>query len=108
MNTIVVETTYLFTTDCGDFTDNIIKFQTIDGYPATPAGQPRMLAEYLSILRAVPNGRGLSSSGGKLPGWSLMAAAGIHSTPSRQQLREPGPFAFDDRPLPAMDCFSRP
>lgn len=30
-----------------------------NGYPATPAGQTAMLRDVMSIVRAVPDGRGL-------------------------------------------------
>ena len=35
------------------------EFQTVAGYPATPDGQEKMLADIMTIVRAIPNGRGL-------------------------------------------------
>jgi len=39
--------------------DNIIRFQTSPGYPATPGGQAQMLAAIMNVVRSVPGGRGL-------------------------------------------------
>ena len=38
-----------------------LESQLVPGYPATPAGQARNLRDVLSIVRAVPNGRGLGA-----------------------------------------------
>ena len=58
---IVVETAYPFTLADDDGWDNIIsrKGDLTAGYPATPAGQAAMLRDVMSIVRAVPDGRGL-------------------------------------------------
>ena len=49
---IVVETAYPFTSDENDGLKNIIAFQITRGYPATPEGQTRMLADVMNIVRA--------------------------------------------------------
>jgi arabinogalactan endo-1,4-beta-galactosidase len=54
---ILVETAYPFAQISDDTMDDVIRFQTTDGYPATPEGQKKMLADIMTVLRAVPNGR---------------------------------------------------
>jgi arabinogalactan endo-1,4-beta-galactosidase len=58
---LVAETAYPFTLDFNDFHPNTIGLtdQLVAGYPATPEGQAANLRDVLSIVRAVPNGRGL-------------------------------------------------
>lgn len=58
---LVAETAYPFTLDFNDFHPNTIGStdQLVAGYPATPAGQAANLRDVLSVVRAVPNGRGL-------------------------------------------------
>lgn len=58
---LVAETAYPFTLQANDSFPNIIGLpeQLVAGYPATPAGQAANLRDVLSIVRAVPNGRGL-------------------------------------------------
>jgi arabinogalactan endo-1,4-beta-galactosidase len=58
---VVAETAYPFTLADADGTGNIIGLpgQLAAGYPATPAGQAANLRDVMSIVRAVPDGRGL-------------------------------------------------
>ncbi len=58
---LVAETAYPFTLDFNDSHANSIGTadQLVAGYPATPAGQAANLRDVLSIVRAVPKGRGL-------------------------------------------------
>ena len=58
---IVVETAYAFTLADDDDFGNIIGDPSllVPGYPATPAGQAANLRDVMSIVRAVPDGRGL-------------------------------------------------
>ena len=56
---IVVETAYAFTAKNNDSLDNIVRFQETRGYPISPEGQKKMLADVMSIVRSVPGGRGL-------------------------------------------------
>ena len=58
-NIVVVETAYAFTPEDNDNYENIIRFQEQPGYPFTPEGQARMLADVMAVVRAVPDGRGL-------------------------------------------------
>lgn len=106
---IVVETAYPFTSENDDATDNIIKFQTIDGYPATSEGQARMLAAIMTIIRAVPDGRGLGyfwwdATWTAVPGNGWDPAHEISGNNWENQAL----FDFDDKPLPAMSLFGRP
>ncbi|HEY5960051.1 MAG TPA: arabinogalactan endo-1,4-beta-galactosidase [Polyangiaceae bacterium] len=58
---LVAETAYPFTLDDADGWSNLIgqSSQLVAGYSATPAGQAANFRDVMSIVRAVPNGRGL-------------------------------------------------
>lgn len=106
---IVVETAYPFTQESDDSMDNVIRFQITDGYPATPAGQKKMLADVLSIIRAVPNGRGLGffwwdATWTAVPGNGWDPAHAISGNNWENQAL----FDFDDRPLPALELYKQP
>lgn len=60
---IPAETAYLFTTENTGHCENIIEHQTIEGYPATPESQERMLADIKTVVRAIPGGRRLGVFG---------------------------------------------
>jgi arabinogalactan endo-1,4-beta-galactosidase len=105
---IVVETAYAFTLGDDDNFGNVIgdSSQLIAGYPATPAGQARNFRDVTSVVRAVPNGRGLGVfywdpawTGVVGNGWSPRQPA-FGNAWENQAL-----FDFDDRPLPAMSEF---
>ena len=57
----VVETQYGWTLDNGDTENNFLWTPDLllPGYPATPGGQLGFLSDLLSIVGAVPDGRGL-------------------------------------------------
>jgi arabinogalactan endo-1,4-beta-galactosidase len=57
----VVETQYAWTLGWGDDTNNFVweESQLIPGYPATPGGQLGFASDLMSIMAAVPHGRGL-------------------------------------------------
>ena len=58
-----METAYPFTLEDNDATGNVIgSGQLVPGYPATPQGQAANFRDVMSIVLAVPNGRGLSVS----------------------------------------------
>ena len=106
---IVVETAYPFTIKNDDAMENIIDIQAIDGYPATPDGQARMLADIMTIIRAVPNGRGLGffwwdATWTAVPGNGWDPAHNISGNNWENQAL----FDFDDKPLPAMSLFGKP
>lgn len=56
---IVVETSYAFAADDKDNYENVIRFEERPGYPLSPECQKQMLADIMTIVRAVPNRRGL-------------------------------------------------
>src|SRR5690606_15165500 len=60
---MVAETAYPFTLAGEDDHPNLIGLpeQLVEGYPATPEGQAANLRDVLSIVRAVPGGRGLGA-----------------------------------------------
>ncbi len=95
---IVVETAYPFTADENDSLENIIRFQTTRGYPATPKGQLKMMADIMSIVRAVPDGHGLG-----IFYWDTTWTA-VHGNGWENQAL----FDYDNRVLPAMNLFNRP
>jgi arabinogalactan endo-1,4-beta-galactosidase len=105
---IVVETAYPFTLDPGDSTGNSIGLpgQLIAGYQATPAGQAANFRDVMSIVRAVPNGRGLGvfywdATWTNVPGngWSP------RDPNSGNAWENQALFDYNDRPLPAMNDF---
>jgi arabinogalactan endo-1,4-beta-galactosidase len=104
---VVVETAYPFTPDDNDNYENIIRFQEQPGYPFTPAGQIKILADIMTIVRAIPNGRGLGimwwdATWTAVPGngWDPSAAT------SGNNWENQALFDFQNRPLPAMKLFS--
>ena len=56
---IFVETAYPFSPGKRENAGDLIPFEEVPGYPFTPEGQRRMLADVMSSVRTVPNGRGL-------------------------------------------------
>jgi arabinogalactan endo-1,4-beta-galactosidase len=105
----VVETAYPFTPDSKDSTENVITCQTAPGYPFTPEGQMRMLADVMSMARAVPNGRCLGvfwwdATWTAVPGngWDPRNPA-LGNNWENQAL-----FDFNNRALPAMNLFNGP
>jgi arabinogalactan endo-1,4-beta-galactosidase len=106
---VLVETAYAFTPDDQDDCENVIRSQESPGYPFTPAGQARMLADVMTLVRAVPDGRGLGvmwwdATWTAVPGngWDPAQPA-IGNNWENQAL-----FDFDSRPLPALRCLGRP
>ena len=106
---IVVETAYAFTADEGDFFENIIRFQERPGYPFSPEGQAKILADIMTIVRAVPNGHGLGimwwdATWTAVPGngWDPARASSGNGW-ENQAL-----FDYQNRALPAMDLFNLP
>jgi arabinogalactan endo-1,4-beta-galactosidase len=105
---VVVETAYPFTLANNDGTGNSIGLasQLVPGYPATPAGQAANFRDVMSIVRAVPNGKGLGvfywdATWTAVPGngWSPRNPASGNAW-ENQAL-----FDFNNRPTPAMSDF---
>jgi arabinogalactan endo-1,4-beta-galactosidase len=102
---VVVETAYPFTLNDNDGFPNLIGLpsQLVAGYPATPDGQAANLRDVLSIVRAVPNGRGLGVFYWDAT-WTAVPGNGWDPTDpaSGNNWENQALFDFDDRPLPAM------
>lgn len=105
---IVVETAYPSTLEDEDGWPNIVGLpeQLVPGYPATPEGQYRNFRDVMSIVRAVPGGRGLGAFYWDAT-WTAVPGNGWDPTdPSSGNAWEnQALFDFDDRALPAMDVF---
>lgn len=107
-NIIVVETAYPFTgIDPKNYGD-LIHFEEYPGYPFTLAGQARMLADVMNIVRAVPGGRGLGvmwwdATWTNVPGngWDPFDPASPNNW-ANQAL-----FDYENRALPAMSLFKQ-
>jgi arabinogalactan endo-1,4-beta-galactosidase len=106
---IVVETAYPFTAKEKDFQTNTIKGAGVSGYPLTPQGQEKMLADVMAAVRAVPGGRGLgifywdatwTAVGGN--GWD--PAESLSGNAWENQAL----FDYENKPLPAMELFGIP
>ncbi len=106
---VVVETAYPFTLADDDGWENIIDLESelTAGYPATPEGQTAMLRDVMSVVRAVPHGRGLGViywdatwTGVPGNGWDPADPSSGNAW-ENQAL-----FDYDDRALPAMNEFS--
>lgn len=105
---LVVETAYPFTLDGVDDTHNIIGLpeQLVPGYPATPEGQARNLRDVLSIVRAVPEGRGLGVFYWDAT-WTAVPGNGWDPADpeSGNAWENQALFDFEERSLPAMSEF---
>lgn len=106
---VVVETAYAFTPDDHDNYENIINVQERPGYPFTPEGQAKMLADIMTLTRAIPNGHGLG-----VIWWDATwtAVEGNGWDPARpssgNNWENQALFDFQSKPLPAMSLFNRP
>jgi len=106
---LLVETAYAFTTDDHDNYENIISTEEQSGYPFTPKGQAKMLADIMDVIRAIPNGRGLGIMWWdatwiaiKGNGWDPADPASGNNW-ENQVL-----FDYRHRALPALKLFSKP
>jgi arabinogalactan endo-1,4-beta-galactosidase len=104
---IVVETAYPFARiDPKDYGD-LIAFEEYPGYPFTPEGQGRMLANVMTIVRAVPDRRGLGvmwwdATWTDVPGngWDPFDPSSVNNWHSQAL------FGHDNRALPALSLFA--
>ncbi|HYP87498.1 MAG TPA: arabinogalactan endo-1,4-beta-galactosidase [Polyangiaceae bacterium] len=105
---VVAETAYPFTLGFEDNQSNAIglESQLVPGYPASPEGQARNLRDVLSIVRAVPNGRGLGAFYWDAT-WTAVPGNGWDPADpnSGDTWENQALFDFDDVALPAMDEF---
>jgi len=107
---IVVETAYPFTLADKDGWENAIRApsQLVSGYPATPEGQAANFRDVLSIVRAVPNGRGLGAFYWDAT-WTAVPGNGWDPADptSGDAWENQALFDFDGRTLPAMREYRR-
>lgn len=106
---IVVETAYAFTRDDNDSYKNIIRFEERPGYPFTPEGQAKMLADVMAITRAVPNGHGLGVMWWDAT-WTAVPGNGwnpLHPDFGNNWENQ-ALFDYENRALPAMNLFNQP
>ncbi len=105
---LVAETAYAFTLADGDGRPNVVAdpSQLVAGYPATPAGQAANLRDVMSIVRAVPNGRGLGVFYWDAT-WTAVAGNGWspRDRAAGNEWENQALFDFDGLPLPAMNHF---
>ncbi len=103
---VVAETAYPFTLGFEDDQSNVIglESQLVSGYPATPEGQARNFRDVLSIVRAVPNGRGLGAFYWDAT-WTAVPGNGWdpNDPSSGNSWENQALFDFDDLALPALD-----
>lgn len=106
---IVVETSYAFTSEDDDNYENIIIDQEKPGYPFSPENQARMLADIMTIVRAVPNGHGLGIMWWDAT-WTAVEGNGWDPfrPTSGNNWENQALFDFDNRALPAMNLFNQP
>ena len=106
---IVVETAYAFTAEDHDQYENIIRNEEYPGYPFSPEGQARMLGDIMSIVRAVPNGRGLGVMWWDAT-WTAVPGNGWDpfEPTSGNNWENQALFDYDNRALPALRLFRQP
>lgn len=107
---VVAETAYPFTLGFDDDHGNIIGLpeQLVAGYPATPEGQARNFRDVLSIVRSLPDGRGLGAFYWDAT-WTAVEGNGWdpEDPSSGNAWENQAMFDFDDRALPVMSQFVR-
>jgi arabinogalactan endo-1,4-beta-galactosidase len=105
---VVVETAYPFTLADEDGWENIIDLpsELTPGYPATPEGQAANLRDVISVVKAVPDGRGLGVFWWEATWTGVPGNGWDPEDPSSGNAWEnQALFDFDDRPLPALEEF---
>ena len=105
---MVVETGYPFTLGFDDSFPNLIGLenQLVSGYPASPSGQAASVRDVMSIVRAVPDGRGLGVFYWDAT-WTAVAGNGWDPADptSGNNWENQALFDFESRALPALDQF---
>jgi arabinogalactan endo-1,4-beta-galactosidase len=106
---IVVETAHPFTRDNNDHEANIFNSQIVPGYAASQAGQEKMLADVMAIVRAVPDGRGLGIFYWDAT-WTAVEGNGWSSVDpkSGNAWENQALFGYQNQALPAMGLFNKP
>ncbi|MFF5969410.1 arabinogalactan endo-beta-1,4-galactanase [Streptomyces collinus] len=104
----VAETAYPFRLDSEDTHENIIdtSAELVPGYPATVTGQTRWMNDMMSIVEAVPNGRGLGIFYWEAT-WTAVHGNGWDPTDaaSGNAWENQALFGYDDRALTSMSWF---
>lgn len=104
---VVVETAYPFAARNKEATSDVIQFEMVEGYPATPEGQAKMLAAVMKIIREVPDGRGLGFFWWDGT-WICVPGNGWdpqHPDTSGNNWDNQVLFDFEGKPLPALALF---
>jgi arabinogalactan endo-1,4-beta-galactosidase len=105
---LVAETAYPFTLDWADDQSNIIGApgQLVAGYEASPYGQAENLRDVLSVVRGIPDGRGLGVFYWDAT-WTVVPGNGWDPTDqsSGNTWENQALFDFSGRALPAMSEF---
>lgn len=98
---VIAETSYPFTFDWNDWTNNIIgsEEQVLSDYPATPEGQKRFLAEINQMIKQNPSGLGVCYWGGEWVSFKGKESK-KGSSWENQAL-----YDFNNKALPAMEVF---
>ncbi len=106
---LLVETAYAFTADDNDNYENIIIAQEQPGYPFTPEGQAKMLADIMNIVCSIPNGRGLGVMWWDAT-WTAVPGNGWNpgEPTSGNNWENQALFDYNNRALPAMNLFNQP
>jgi arabinogalactan endo-1,4-beta-galactosidase len=107
---VVAEFAYAFTVLEDDGLANIAdRRMATEGYLFTPDGQRRMLRDVISVVRGVPNGRGLGVFYWDAT-WTAVPGNGWESgNPSSENAWEnQALFDFDDKALPALSEYLNP
>ncbi|MCT4351996.1 arabinogalactan endo-1,4-beta-galactosidase [Streptomyces sp. Je 1-79] len=103
-NVMVAETAYPFRLDSEDAHENIIDTtaELVSGYAASPAGQSAWLRDVMSVVEAVPNGRGLGVVYWE-PTWTAVTGNGWDPADpsSGNGWENQALFDYDSRLLPA-------
>lgn len=100
---ILAETSYPFTFEWGDQTNNVIgtPAQILDEYPPTPQGQLDFLLRIRQIVANVPGGMGMCYWGAE---W--IAYKGPNATPDGSTWENQALWNLGHRALPAMKAFA--
>jgi arabinogalactan endo-1,4-beta-galactosidase len=106
---LLVETAYPFTAQDHDNCENIVRSEERPGYPFTPEGQRRMLADIMTIVRAIPNGCGLGVMWWDAT-WTAVPGNGWDPfNPSfGNNWENQALFDYENRALPALKLFDQP
>ena len=107
---IVAETAYAFIDQGNDFLADIANSgMAVQGYPFTPEGQRDMLRDVMSIVRAVPDGRGLGVFYWDAT-WTAVPGNGWDPTDpgSGNAWENQALFDYTGKVLPALDEYLNP